>query len=306
MGKEAEVRLSYNSLVHSSRPDIALFWNNQSFINWAQKTGYQGVEFLPFKGPAQDIIRKPIEVICEMPEIKSGHVFYNPYATFWSILTRKEDPLRPGTKLAYYNLFMAEPNLGKKVLHKLERAFGKEFPVVTYPFRKSRLEPYGTYQKAWLQTHPAVFNDDSGADDLIHLVEKGVYKGIVWDTFHAMEETNTRTTPLRNWELALGKLLEAGVIREIHVQAARFAEKYGKVPDMQWARELTGENPKYNSELGKIIKLVKSVNQEIPFVIEISPQGLFNAGVLKPRTFLKTSGDFQTIHREIIDYIKRI
>lgn len=304
---ETEVRLSYNSLLHSSRPDIPLLWKNKTYINWAENTGYNGgVEFLPFYGPAKDILKTPIEVISKIPQIRSGHVFYNPYATFWDIVSGKPDPLRTGEKLAKYNLLMIKPTLGRKTLHKLEEAFGNKFPVVTYPYETNHFQPYGIYAKPWLQTHPAVFNDESTENELITLVRLGYYKGIVWDTFHAMEKTKSGNYPLANWEKSLGRLLEAHVVREIHVQAARSTEKYGKVPDREWARAITGSNPKYNNELGRLIKLVKSFGQDIPFVVEISPQGLFDTGILKPQAILHTRGDFGRVHQEIIDYIKRV
>lgn len=305
MGKEAEVRLSYNSLIHPGRPDITLLWPNKLFINWAKQTGYEGVEFLPLRGAAHDVLHCPVRVISALPEIRTGHVFYNPYATLWSVLKREPDPLRPGTKLAFYNIGMAEPTIGRKALYRLEGVF-RDFPVVSYPYHKDNLYPYGFYKQTWLQTHPAVFDDESDAENLIKLVHTGTYKGIVWDTFHALEKTASGKRPLADWKKSLGKLLEAGVVREIHVQAARATEKYGKVPDLEWARDLTGTNPNYNNELGQMIKLVKSFDADIPFVVEISPQGLFNAGILKPSRLLRTTGDLQNVHREIIDYIKRV
>jgi len=305
MGKEAEVRLSYNSLIHPGRPDITLLWPNKRFISWARETGYQGVEFLPLRGAARDILKMPVQIISSLPEIKTGHVVYNPYATLWSVVKREPDPLRPGTKLALYNIGMADPEVGKKALHRLEEAFAT-FPVVTYPYTQNGLRPYGEYRELWLQTHPAVFNDTSDTAYLIRLIKRGEYDGVVWDTFHALEETQWGSRPLANWRTDLARLLEVGAIREIHVQAARATEKYGKVPDLEWAKDLTGTNPNYNNELGQMIKLVKSFDVDIPFVVEISPQGLFNTGILKPSTILRTTGDLQNIHREIIDYIKRV
>lgn len=305
MEKESEVRLSYNSLIHTGRPDITLLWPNKRFVEWARETGYEGVEFLPLRGAARDVLRSSVKVISSLPEIKTGHVFYNPYATLWSVIKRGDDPLRPGSKLALYNLGMADPNIGKRALHKLEMVFSN-FPVVTYPYWRGGLSPYGKYNRPWLQTHPAVFNDKSNEEELIWLVRGGRYRGIVWDTFHALEKINSGRRPLAIWRMSLSRLLEAGVVREIHVQAARATEKYGKVPDLEWAKDLTGTNPNYNNELGQMIRLVKSFDADIPFVVEISPQGLFNAGILKPSTILRTTGDLQNIHREIIDYIKRV
>lgn len=305
MKHETEVRVSYSSLINPCRPDITLLWNNKRFVSWAKETGYQGLEFLPLRGTARDVIRNPINVLSNLPEIKSGHVFYNPYATLWAICTRKPDPLRPGSKLAFYNIGMADAQTGQDALHKLEKAFS-EFPVVTYPYETEKGNPYGEYDNPWLQTHPAVFNDESDENDLIRLVKSGKYKGVVWDTFHALEQTSSGKRPLFNWNKSLGKLLEAGVVKEIHVQAARATEKYGKIPDLNWARDLTGEYPKYNNELGQMIKLVKKIDPNIPFTVEITPQALYKAGILKPEAILRTAGDLQTIHREIIDYIKRV
>ncbi|MGB6839336.1 MAG: hypothetical protein WBE27_03665, partial [Microgenomates group bacterium] len=78
MKHETEVRVSYSSLINPCRPDITLLWNNKRFVSWAKETGYQGLEFLPLRGTARDVIRNPINVLSNLPEIKSGHVFYNP------------------------------------------------------------------------------------------------------------------------------------------------------------------------------------------------------------------------------------
>lgn len=302
---ESEVRLSYNSLINNIRPDISLLWSNRRYISWAKESGYSGVEFIPLRGAVRDILKNPIEVISTLPEIKTGHVFYNPYATFWSVIKREEDPLRPGTKLAYYNLLMADAHKGKEALHKLEDIFN-DFPVVTYPFMPKTGLNYGTYSNPWMQTHPAVFNDASNEQDLIRLVRDGHYRGIVWDTFHAMEQTADGRRPLFDWEKSLRILLEAKVIREIHIQAARLTERYSKVPDFEWAKELTGIGKEGISQIGKLIKLVKKIDPSIPFVVEIPPLGLYKAGIIKPTSLISTVGNLQQVHRKIIEYIKGI
>jgi hypothetical protein len=304
MSPETEVRLSYNSLINQFRPDISLLWKNSRFSDWARETGYSGTEFLPLRGAARDILNSPVEVISSLPDIKSGHVHYNPYATFWSVLKRREDPLRPGTRLAYYNFFMADSDKAKMVLHELE-IHKKNLPVVTYPYRPKDGEDYGTYYYPWLQLHPAVFNDKSDVADIICLVKQGCYEGIVWDTFHASEQTADGSSPFVEWKEALSSFLKAGVVKEIHIQAARVTERYAKVPDFKWARELAGDRNS-KSRIGKLIKMVKEYDPKIPFVVEISPFGLYKAGLIKPSTLFSTSEDLKIVHRKIIEYIKNI
>lgn len=301
MAKESEVRFSYATLASPLRPDIAFFWKNNRFIEWGDKSGYSGAEFLPLRGAARDVIKNS-NVVASLKEIKTGHVALNPYATFWSILARKPDPLRSGKKLQFYNLGFAEPKTSIKALHKLEEVFD-DLPVVTYPSEVGGKNPYGEYKNPWIQTHPAVFDDESTADDLITKVKKGKYSGVVWDTYHALEASNSGKRPFIDWPRALGKLLEAGVLREIHVQAGRIKESDPSINDLEWLRGMVGD-PNYNSELGHMIRFIKSFDQNLPFVIEVHPYSLYQAGLIAKSSLLRTTGDLQKVHQELIEFVK--
>ena len=304
MEKEMDVRFSYSSI---ASPIRAIAWNNGKYIDWAKDTGYTSVEFFPFKGTSTEIILQNAEVISSLNEIKSGHVVYNPYATNISVLARKEDPLRKGVPFGPYNLAFVNKKTSKKVYGRLEKHLSDEFYVVTYPYEVGGKIPYGKYKNPVVQTHPAVFNDESTADDLIELVNKGVYNGVAWDTFHALEATKDDVKPLANWEESLDKLLVAGVVSEVHVQAGRVREKYSAVPDMSWLKGMTGESPEYNNELGKMLRLVKSYDETIPFVIEINTEGLAQAGMVGKMTpWFGNLDDVRDIHGQLIDYVKRV
>jgi hypothetical protein len=302
MSKETDVRFSYSSI---ASPIRVLAWNNSKFIEWANDTGYSSAEFFPYKGASAEILIQSAEVISSLKEIRSGHVVYNPYATNLSVLVRREDPLRKNVPFGLYNLAFVEQK--QKVFNRLEKHLTEGFYVVTYPYEINDKKPYGEYKNPVVQTHPAVFNDESTADDLIRLVKEGKYKGVAWDTFHALESTKDGSKPLGDWEESLHKLLEADVIKEVHVQAGRIREKYSPVPDMSWLKGMTGECPKYNSELGKMLKIVKAHDPEIPFVIEINTEGLAKAGMVDNITpWVGNLEDVQEIHKQLIDYVKRV
>lgn len=299
MSKESEVRFSYASL--PVWPVIAC-WNNKKITGLADRLSYDSVEFLPLKGAVKDVINN-VEVVASLEKIRSGHVHFNPYATSFRVLARKPDPLRPGKKLGLYNLVFTEPNTSIKALKTLERVFA-DFPVVTYPYKVNGKSPYGEYLKPWVQTHPAVFNDESTADDLIRQVRKGEYKGVVWDIYHALEATKSGKRPLKDWSTSLGKLLEAGVLREIHISPGRITEKDPSIDDIKWLRDLI--NHDYDSDIGKMIRLVKDSGQDIPFVVEISVLSLVKNRLASPEAALRTTADLQEIHGSIVDFIKRV
>lgn len=300
--KEIDVRFSYSSIGFPLR---AFTWSNDHFCNWAKETGYTSAEFLPFRFTASEVLIRDVSVISSIDYIKSGHVVYNSYATVWSVLNKETDPLRKNVPLGQYNLAFVEAKTAQKALRKLEENL-KDFYVVTYPYQINGKRPYGEYLNPVVQTHPAVFNDKTSADGLIKLVRNGKYSGVAWDTFHALETTADGTKPFRNWRVSLHKLLEADVIKEVHIQAGRIRGKYSPVPDMSWLKGMTGENPKYNNELGQMIRIVKEHDSTIPFVIEISTGGLIKAGLLDNKTELSVDlNKVQEIHKHLIDYLKR-
>lgn len=302
MNKEIDVRFSYSSIVSPLR---AFTWNNGRFIGWSKEAGYTSTEFLPFRNAATEVLVKDIKVISSIKDVKSGHVVYNPYATVWSVLTRRTDPLRKNVPLGLYNLAFVDQKTSQKVLRKLEENLNG-FYVVTYPYEIGGKRPYGEYQNPVVQTHPAVFNDETSAETLIKLVRAGKYSGVAWDIFHALESTGSGFKPFRNWKNSLHQLLDAGVINEIHIQAGRIREKYSPVPDMSWLKGMLGENPRYNNELGQMIRLVKEHDPSIPFVIEINIGGLIKAGLLGNRSELSADlNKVKNIHSQLIDYVKR-
>jgi hypothetical protein len=304
MTQETDVRFSYSAI---AEPVTTLFWNNEQFLSWAQEAGYTSAEFFPFKKTAEEIMTIEPRVLADFKIIKSGHVRYNPYATFWKVVTRRQDPLRPGTPLGFYNLAFAGPEISQRSLQKLETVLGNQFHVITYPYEIDNQNPYGNYKNPVLQAHPAVFGDISDADALIQQVRAGKYRGVVWDTFHALEEAKKGYAPLGDWRHSLAKLLEAGVIVEIHAQAGRIKEKYTEVGDMNWLKRMTGENPDYHNELAQMLRMVKSVSSLIPITIEIGLGGLVKAGIFeKPRFMHDLVNKAIDVHQELIDYVRRV
>jgi len=302
MEGKRDIRFSYSAI---AEPISALFWNNRQFLQWGREAGYNSAEFFPFARAAVEIVTLNIEAISDFSEIRSGHVRYNPYATFWKVITRQEDPLRPGTPLGLYNLAFANQETSLAALQRLEEVL-VNFQVITYPHEVCGQNPYGQFANPLLQTHPAVFSDTSNAEALIKQVREGKYRGIVWDTFHALEEATPGHTPLKPWQPTLEKLLAAGVVSEIHAQVGRVKEKYTEVGDQDWLTGMTGENPNYNSELAQMLKIVKAYDPGIPLTIEIGLEGLVKAGVIKKSRFMHDAiPQAQEIHKQLIDYVKR-
>jgi hypothetical protein len=98
--------------------------------------------------------------------------------------------------------------------------------------------------------------------------------------------------------------LEAGVLREIHISPGRITEKDPSIDDIEWLRALISHD--YDSDIGKMIKLVKDSGQDIPFVVEISVLSLIKNRLASPEAILRTTADLQEIHGSIVDFIKRV
>lgn len=305
MERKCGVRFPYTAILTAFRPDFPFSWNNSHYRQWAQEAGFDSVEFHALKGATRDVIRTPLHVLEQWTDVRSGHVIFNPYSTLGSVLKRQEDPLRPGKKLDVYNLLLAKNTQAQKVLYKLEDAFRGSFPVVTYNYEVDGSTPYGKYRQPLLQTHPAVFNDESTAEDLVQLVKNGTAVGIVWDCYHALEATSSGKRPFEDWKKSLSTLLEAGVLKEVHVQAGRVHHNDPSVPSFIWLREMVGTNPNYNSELGQMIRMVKQAVPDVPFVAEITFNSLIKAEIIPKTSVLGRLHHFQDVYKEIADYIKR-
>ncbi|MDO8551750.1 MAG: hypothetical protein Q7S03_03685 [bacterium] len=305
MGQETDVRFAYTSLGDLHRPDIPWLWKNQDLIIWARDAGYQSVEFHSFRAAAQEVLKQDIEIVASLDKIKSGHVIFNPYATVWKVLARKQDPLRPGRKLDFYNLALASNKTAMKALHKLEEKVSGKFPVVTYPFEESGENPYGKYKTPLLQTHPSVFNDERTAEILTMLVKLGIYSGVVWDTVHALEATESGHRPLGDYRDSLVKLLEAGVIKEVHMQLGRTVHLDPFIDNLRWLKDATGESPRYNNDLGQMLRIVKEHDPSIPIVIEVQISGLIQTGMLKLTDLLDPKLEaVAKIHQQLVHYAK--
>ncbi|KKR81430.1 MAG: hypothetical protein UU73_C0001G0090 [Candidatus Daviesbacteria bacterium GW2011_GWA1_41_61] len=252
------------------------------------------------------MLKTPLHVLKEWKEVRSGHVIFNPYATLGSVLKRKEDPLRPGEKLSFYNLLLAENAQAQKALHSLETAFRGNFPVVTYNYKVNGRKMYGNFRQPLLQTHPAVFNDESNAGDLIRQVQSQAAAGIVYDCYHAQEATKSGNRPLGDWKKSLGAFLEAGVLKEVHVQAGRVPHNDPTVPSFAWLREMVGTNPNYNTELGQMIRMVKDAAPQTPFVVEITFDGLIKAGIVPATSVLGRLHHFQDAYKELAHYVRSV
>lgn len=311
MSQEIEVRFPYTALGTPLRPDIPLLRDNQYFLEWAENTGYNSVEFHALRGVTRDILRKPPDEVAKMTGIKSGHVLFNPFTnsvleTILAVFTRRQDPLRPKEKFNPLVLAFAEWPKAAAALRKLEASkFPDDFHIVTYPYKKSGNNPFGDYHHPLIQIHPEAFNDTRDAEDFIADIASGKYEGMVWDTYQALGATDSGLRPLQPWEKSLPKLLEAGVIKEVHVQAGRTVYIDHAVPSLTWLRSMVA--PNHNSELGKMIKMVKAADSAIPFVTEITLDGLVAAGLIKKSDILDPSlTKVMQVYRSLLDYIRRV
>lgn len=305
---KTEVRLSTASLVSPLRPDVPFFWGISKFVEFSDKAGYDGIELIPLRGIARDILKNPSVIDKYLDKIKSGHVIFNPYATFSTVLRRDKDPLRPGKRLEWANLALADADKGKDVLHILEGKI-RNFPIVTYNYHPNGKDDkdYGYYRNQWVQTHPLVFNDKSNAYDLVRIVKQigGHYSGVVFDTEHASQSTPTGERPFSNQKNSVRILLSKGVLREIHLKPFKHSKNHPeKIHDS--GRELIGEDIKGKSELRKLILLVKEYGPSIPFVIEAIPTDLYRSGLIEFSSLFLPDGKILDVHKQMVNFIKNV
>ncbi len=293
-----EVRFSYASLGSPQRPDIPLLWKNQKFIDWANKAGYDSTEFHPFRAVTREI-NKLTRTPNYLPMISSGHVIPNPYANWPDVIKRKPDPLRPNHKLGFYNLAYA-PNIEAiTALTRLERLKEPDlFPIVTYPYTLEGQQPYGDFTTSLIQAHPSVFDDERSLPEIASHSKDG----IVLDIYHALEATSTGNRPLKDWK-EYPKLIAENV-KIVHLQVSRVTENDPTIPSERWLKDMT--NGIFDSEIGHTISFIKKHNPTVPFVIEVTLEGLIKAKIAKRTDLLLNLDNPQIIHTHLISFIKEI
>lgn len=126
MERTIEVRLPYAALITPFRPDIPLLWKNDHYLEYAKEIGCDGAEFHCFRPVVREVLSLKKEELKEKAGIKSGHVISNPYSTFWSVISRRQNPISPKEKLAFHTLLHAENIPAQRALHKLEKVFESE------------------------------------------------------------------------------------------------------------------------------------------------------------------------------------
>lgn len=303
---KTEVRLSTGSLVSPFNPCVAFFWGISRFVEFAEKAGYNGLEFIPLRGITRELLRDPSVIDLYLDKIRSGHSVFNPNATLFSVLRREKDPLRPGKRLQWSNLALADADKGIDALHKLENKIFN-FSIVTYNYhpRGKDDKDYGYFRNQWVQTYPSVFNDKSNALDLVQMVRRtgGHYQGVVLDSEHASESTPSGERPFANLLESARILLDNGALREVHLKPYKHSKKHpGKIRDL--GRELIGEDIKGKSELRDLILLVKELGPSVPFVIEVTPKDLYRSGLVGLSSLFSLDAKLLEVHKQMINFVK--
>jgi hypothetical protein len=286
---------------------------NSTLRNWVEQSGADKMEWIaagkgPF-GPTHEVLTKPVSALQKIfgERLGGGHVIFNPYASMWNIAARRPDPLRPGESMAIYNLFLAKQNVSEKALSKLNEVNNGKFPVVLYPnFRGEVI--FGSYENTRYQTHPAVFNDESGAGEIVNSVKSGRYSEVCVDLYHFQEATSDGNRPFGKTEDELKRTLEIfrkeGVLGEIHVQPGRLLHANENISSEDDLASMFYGN--YYSRMGQLIKfLIHDLEFMGPYTLEIDPRSMvefYGKRVLFPPSL---GGDMLEAQATAVDYIKR-
>ncbi|MDO8657723.1 MAG: hypothetical protein Q7K55_03210 [Candidatus Levybacteria bacterium] len=292
--------------------------DNKRLVNWAEKAGADQIEWiaagpvtdrLPI-GPTHDVLIKPVAALQQIlgKRLGQGHVIFNPYATFWGIIGRRQDPLRPSEPIAAYNLVLSNEKASKRALKKLEIVKNGKFPIVVYPpFNGKDIQEH--YKESYIQTHPAFFNDTRKAEEIIKAIHAGTYSKVCVDTYHFQEATNRGIRPFGKTEKELFETLEkfykAGVLGEVHVQPGRIISLDKTLETDDDLKGIFGENPSYNTQLGRMLKfLIHDLGFLGPYTIEIDPRALisiYGKKILLP----PGTGKLLEAQASAIDYVRR-
>jgi len=291
---------------------------NKTLMQWTAGSGADKLEWIavgPISdkvpiGPTHEVLSKPVSALQEIfgKKLGHGHVIFNPFASFWGILGRKSDPYRPEEPLALYNLLLANEEMSRQALKKLELVKKGKFPVVVYPQLHGE-KPKNDYSEPYIQTHPAVLDDPRGADAIIKAIEAGDYSKVCVDTFHFQEATKSGVRPFGDSEKELFRSLEkfykAGVLGEVHVQPGRLTHLDETIRDERELKAIFGENPNYDTRLGRMLKfLIHGLGFMGPYTFEVDPRALvkiYGQKVLLPPDY----GNILEAQGAAIDYIRR-
>ncbi|OGH37347.1 MAG: hypothetical protein A3B41_05105 [Candidatus Levybacteria bacterium RIFCSPLOWO2_01_FULL_37_26] len=288
--------------------------SNETLVKWTESTGADKMEWIAAGkgpvGPAYDVLVKPVAALQKIfgERLGGGHVIFNPYATVWSMLGRRPDPLRPKRPIALYNMLLASKDISEAAIHKLNEVNKGNFPVVVYPPFKGR-NIFGQYENMRYQTHPAVFNDNRDAGKITQAVKNGDYSGVCVDLYHFQEATDKNVRPFGVIEDELKRTLETfreeGVLKEIHVQPGRregLDKRIGSDNDLR--AMLKGSYR--NSRLGRLLTfLVRDLGFMGPYTLEIDPRSLakiYGKGVYYPPSL---GGSMFEAQRTAVDYVRR-
>lgn len=287
---------------------------NKTLIKWTEHTGADKMEWIAAGkgplGPTQEVLVKPVAALQKIfgERLGGGHVIFNPYATVWNILERRQDPLRPNEKIAVYNMLLSKQEISEEALHKLNEVNKGNFPVVVYPRFKGR-NIFGQYLNMRYQTHPAVFNDYSNADGIVRSVENGEYSGVCVDLYHFQEATDRGFRSFGATESELKRTLETfqkhGVLKELHVQPGRREHVDKRIgSDNDLFSIFDGSYGK--SQLGRFLTfLVRDLGFMGPYTLEIDPRSLvkiYGKGVLLPP---ELGGSMVEAQSAAVDYVRR-
>lgn len=304
-----EVSLSTADLAHPLIP-YSIILPNRWTLNWAEKTGYDKVEWLPLIGPELEVRVKRMQTLGQLfkDRLSSAHVKFDPEATLFRVLTRRKNPLVPGEKLGFFDLAFADTKHAEKSLQKLEQVFDGKLPVVTYLPFQGRPDYHGKYQTPVVQPH-IPFGEDkkTTAYEIVRLVEEGKYAGIWLDLYHIREATRNGERPFAPWQKTIETMLP--YIKGVHFQAGRTVYADPEINSMGELKAIFGNHPNYNTELGRMLRMLKEGGFSGPVVVEITLESLIKIAGFKKvlgNPFDLRLENLQELHREIIDYIKRV
>lgn len=298
--KEQEVNLAIPNLVHPLTFYRA-FFKSGYFIQFAKDAGYNKIEWHPLQGLAREVLAKHASALGFLkPHLSSAHVHIHPEATFWSVILRKQDPLRPFQKMRLHNLAWVDSKQAVKAIHRLERAFRGNLPVVVYPPFQENPQAHSVYENPMLQPHPPAFEDKSNADQIVESVIQGIYSGVWLDLYHMREKTSDGTKPLMPWTQSIPKL--APYVKGVHFQVGRTEYVDSTIRSQEELKDIFAQYPKMNTEIIQMLKVLKDSGFEGPIIVEVPATALVKLFGLETLTL----ENLKNRHRTIVEYVKSI
>lgn len=285
-----EVGTSIGNFFDQARPIATAFFPIEFINAEAQKEGYAGIEWHPFRFMCGLQIRTGILTQKGKDAIVSAHQSYRGEKSLNEAL---KHPNKKLAAISYFVLPQRESSI--KNLRQLQKVLQRKIPIVLYPSDKTEAAiRQDSFAEKLFQPNPEIMQQwgINSPEDLISEAYRRGYTGLCLDLFHLRE---LGTPDLNPWQESLPQLLPH--TKEIHVSAGREditvpheVDTTSELEDLLFGTKST--------DLSKMLRYISSQEWRSLIVTEIPASSI--------RGVLSNSANLIDAHRQITTNIKEL